>query len=115
MDAPYNFKKMGYPTKNFLNNLSSIISLAVLVSMLIPIISALKILIPTNRFMANSDSFIRGRFLITILNFIYLKLVLFTFMNFESFSTETFGSALNSFASIFGLILIALLPIYYIF
>lgn len=83
MEAPtYNFRKMQFPTKHLINNITDTLVFLVVVSMIIPIIAVIRLLLPTNNFMTRIDYLIRGRFLILIINIIYFKVTMLTLLNF---------------------------------
>ena len=116
MKAPtYHFEKMGYEYRYFLNNIADILTIAGLLSMTIPIVAIIKTFLPTNNFTTKVDNFIKGRFLIAIINFTYLKVCFLVFYNFQSFSNSSINAGVNSFASLAGMVYIVCVPIYYIF
>lgn len=83
--------------------------------MAIPVIAIIKTFLPTNNFTTTADNFIKGRFLISIINFTYLKVCFLVFYNFLTFSPTTTNSAVNSFASLAGVVYVGCVPVFYMF
>jgi hypothetical protein len=96
-------------------NMAGLFTMIGMISLIIPFVSVLKLLLPTNNFTAKADSFIRGRFLILLVNLTLLKIVFLASLNFLDFSPSTEDSGFNSFASIGGIIYCLVVPLYYIF
>ena len=116
MDPPtFAFEKMGFENRYFMINMSDTLSIVAIVSMIIPVISILKLLLPSNNFTTKADNFIKGRFLITIVNITYLKVAFTAFLNFSSFDVSTPNNTFNSLASAFGICYCILVPGFYIF
>lgn len=80
----------------------------------IPCITVIKLLLPNAVVVDNMDRFIKGRYLIAIVNITYLKVAFLTMLNFTFFETDTTTKAFNSYTSIAMLIYIVMVPIYYI-
>jgi hypothetical protein len=82
--------------------------------LIVPIVSILKLLLPKSLMFTNADIFIRGRFLIAMINITYLKVCFTCFTNFFKFDASTTSSGFNSYASLAGLGYIVLVPIFYL-
>jgi hypothetical protein len=82
----YTFERMGYKSKYFMLNMADLFTIVCAISFIIPIVSVIKILLPTNGFSTRADNFIRGRLLILIVNLTLLKTVFLASLNFFGFS-----------------------------
>jgi hypothetical protein len=115
LSPAYTFEKMGYKSKYFMLNMADMFTMVCAISFIIPIVSVIKLLLPTNGFTSRADNFIRGRFLILIVNLTLLKAVFLASLNFVDFSPSTMTSSFNSFSSIVGMIYCLMVPLFYIF
>lgn len=89
MNPPtYNFNKMGFDTRYFMNNMADTFTFITLLALIIPVISVIKVLIPKNLYLTNADNFIKGRFLIALVNITYMKVCFLVFLNYFSFNNE---------------------------
>jgi len=114
LEAPtYNFEKMGYVNKYFTYNFADVFSIVAMICMLIPLVAILTLLFPSVGIFSNGDRFFKGRFLIGILNLVYLKMALCANLNFAGFSTDAYGAGFASFTSIFVICLTFAIPMYY--
>ena len=116
MLAPrYSFTKMGFETLYFMMNMSDTLTIIFFVSMIIPVVSILKLLLPTNSFMIRMDNFIKGRFLVMIVNVTYLKVSFLALLNFKNLNIKTPLDKFNSFSATFAICYILMVPTYWIF
>lgn len=95
--------------------MTDLLTIVGILSLVIPVIGIIKSLLPTNAFITKVDKWVNGRFLITIMNFTYLKVCFLVFLNFLDFSSASLANLINSFASIGGLVYVVCVPIYYAF
>ena len=110
----YNMYQNGFEYNNVAYNLADMLTLVMLALVVIPIISVIKLLLPNSVIIDNMDSFIKGRYLIAIVNITYLKVTFLTLLNIYHFDTNTTTLAFNSYASIVLLLYIIVVPLYYI-
>ena len=110
----YNFYQNGYYYNNLVYNIADTLTLAMMALAVIPIVSVIKLLLPNAIILDNMDRFIRGRYLIAIVNVTYLKVAVLTMLNYNMFETDTTTKAFNSYASIVFLLYISLVPLYYL-
>jgi hypothetical protein len=83
MKSPnYNFEKSGFETSFFLYNMADTITLVMMIFMVVPLVSIITSLLPKSLLFTNADNFIRGRFLIAIVNITYLKTAFAVGLNF---------------------------------
>jgi hypothetical protein len=115
LSPTYTFERMGYKSKSFMLNMADLFTMVCAISFIIPIVSVIKLMLPTNNFTSKADNFIRGRFLILLVNLTLLKTVFLASLNFVDFSLSNSSSGFNSFASIVGMIYCLIVPLYYIF
>ena len=80
---------MGFKTRYFISNISDTLVIIVIASMLIPIVTIIKLLLPANNFMIRLDKLIRGRFLLLLINIIYFKVTILVFLGISGFKLET--------------------------
>jgi hypothetical protein len=86
MKSPtYNFEKHGYTTRLFLYNAADMISAVAMAFLLVPILSIIKLLLPSSVIFKNADNFLRGRLPIILINFSYLKITMLANLNFSKF------------------------------
>jgi hypothetical protein len=111
----YTFEKMGYKSKYFILNLADMFTMVCAISLIIPIVSVIKLLFPTSSFITRADKFIRGRFLILLVNLTLLKTVFLASLNLVDFSPSTKTSDFNSFSSVAGMVYCLMVPLFYIF
>ena len=78
----YNIYKSGFETVNFMYNMADTFTLVFLLFGIVPVVSVVRLLLPQVTVVQNADRFIRGRFLITIVNVTYLKVAFLTMLNF---------------------------------
>lgn len=109
-----NFVMNGIEYNNLGYNLADMLTLTMFALAVIPAISVIKLLLPNAVVIDNMDRFIKGRYLIAIVNVTYLKIAFLTMVNFTFFDTTTATKAFNSYASIAMLIYITIVPLYYI-
>lgn len=111
----YNFHKMGSPTRLFLANIAGVISFIIVAAFIVPLISILKLLLPTNTYISQADDFIRGRFLITLANLTLLKLPFLTYLNLAVANTTSMFLLSNTLAAYIALSYQLFLLSYYCF
>lgn len=85
----YNFNKMGFETRYFLYNMVDTFTFVGLISLIIPLVSIVKVLLPKDLYLTNADNFIKGRFLVLIVNLTYLKVCMLAFLNYFNFNPTT--------------------------
>ena len=105
---------MGYPNTYFLYNVADTLTLVMAVMMIVPFVSILREILPNVNFMINADNFVRGRFLIGIINLTYLRIAFLTILNYSTFGSNSNSSGFNSFAAVCGLVYIIVVPLYYL-
>eukprot|EP00347_Sterkiella_histriomuscorum_P005840 403355069 len=110
----YNFYQNGIEYNNLAYNLADTLTIVMLALAVIPCISVIKLLLPNAVVIDNMDKFIKGRYLIAIINITYLKVATLTLINFTFFDTDTTTKAFNSYASIVMLLFISIVPFYYL-
>jgi hypothetical protein len=114
MEAPsYNFEKHGYENKFFTYNFADVFSFLAVICLIIPFVVMLTLMMPSVTMFKNGDAFFAGRFLIGLVNFIYLNLALCAHLTFASFNTDAMGSGFASFTSLFMLCACFAIPMYY--
>ena len=114
LEAPtYNFEKMGYENKYFTDNFADAFTFVALICIIIPIVAIMAMLFPSVHIFSNGDRFFKGRFLIGMINFLYLKLALCAHLNFAAFSTDAMGAGFASFTSLFMICVSFGVPMYY--
>lgn len=110
----YNMYKSGYTQYNSLYNLADLIAMVFIGFGLVPLVSVIRSLLPKAPIVDNCDRFVRGRFLIIIINVTYLRVAFAAILNFTSFNPDlNRSSSFNSFASIALISYVALVPLYY--
>ena len=110
----YNFYQNGFEYNNLVYNLADTLTVVMLALAVIPCISVIKLLLPNAVVIDNMDRFVKGRYLIAIINITYVKVAFLTLLNFTFFETETTTKAFNSYASIVMLLYISIVPLYYL-
>lgn len=81
----YNFYQNGFENNNIAYNLADTLTITMLALAVIPCISVIKLLLPNAVMIDNMDRFIKGRYLIAIINVTYLKVALLTMLNYNNF------------------------------
>lgn len=94
--------------------MADMLTIAMLALAVIPVVSVIKLLLPNATVVDNMDRFIKGRYLIAIINVTYLKIAFVTLLNFTFFETDTTTKAFNSYTSIVMMLYITVVPLYYI-
>jgi len=64
------------------------ISIAALIFLVVPLVSMVTALLPKSLLFTNLDRFVRGRFLIGVINFTYLKTSFAVCLNFLNFRSD---------------------------
>lgn len=107
--------RAGYEQYNALYNLADLIAIVIMAFGIVPVISIIRLFLPKAPIIENCDNFIRGRFLIILVNVTYLKVAFACMMNFQFFDTDIGqSSAFNSFGSIVLLAYVIMVPVYYV-
>lgn len=104
----------GFEYNNVAYNLADLLTVAMLALAVIPCISVIKLLLPNTVVVDNMDRFIKGRYLIAIINITYLKVAFTTVLNFQIFETDTTTKAFNAYASVILLLYITVVGLYYL-
>ena len=78
----YNMYKSGYEIINVMHNLSDLLTIGGILLLCIPFVSVVRSLLPSVTTIDNMDRFIRGRFLIAMVNLTYLKIAFLSMLNF---------------------------------
>ena len=94
-------------------NLADLITVIMMGLAVIPCVTVIKLLLPNARIIENLDSFVKGRYLIAVVNLTYLRAAFHTILNYQAFQTDTSTRAFNSYCSIVMLCYIAGVPAYY--
>jgi hypothetical protein len=109
----YNFERYGYQYNYFIYNVADTITMLCLASLVVPVISVVKLMLPNSKIFTNSDHFIKSRTLIQIINFTYMKVAFTAMLNFSHTNPHYMSSAFNSFSSIVAVGYLILVPIFY--
>ena len=75
----------GYTNNNMAYNLADTLTAAMLLLLVVPCITVIKLLLPNAIVVDNMDRFIKGRYLIAIVNVTYVKAAFLTMLNFTHF------------------------------
>lgn len=110
----YNFTKMGFEYRYFIYNMADVIVLLFLISLCIPIIAVFSSFFPKSKYFHNAGEFLRSKVLIAIINIMYLKFVFMACLNLSLAAPDTAASAFNSFLALSMIVILGLIPIFYL-
>ena len=94
--------------------MSDAITMLFLISLAIPVISAINSLMPMSGIFKNADRFFKSKTLITLINIIYLRVALVTFLAFFTPNNDYVSSAFSMFSSIFMMGMVIAMPLFYL-
>ena len=94
--------------------MSDAITMLFLISLAIPVISAINSLMPMSGIFKNADRFFKSKTLITLINIVYLRVALVTFLAFFTPNNDYVSSAFSMFSSIFMMGMVIAMPLFYL-
>ena len=111
----YTFESAGFENAQFMHNMADMLTFVVAGLCLIPLFSMLSLMIPGVMIISTADNFFRGRFLIGMINFTFMKLSFLCMLNLSAIGIYHSQSGASTFAALGALVYIAVVPMFYFF
>ena len=98
-----------------MNNAADILTFVVAGMCLVALVSMMSLMLPGVKVLKTGDIFFRGRFLIGLVMFTYLKIVFLTMLNFSNFEVYSPDSGFSSFFALGAAVYVIAIPLFYVF